>query len=47
MSFKCILETNDDDLGYAAVLTADNPNNVPYLLIFNTGKIQWKIEMVF
>lgn len=41
------LKTNDD-LGYAAVLKTDNPNNVPYIgTLYNTGKIQWKMGMIF
>ncbi len=48
MSYTYTLETNDDDLGYAAVLKTDNPNNVPYLgTLYNTGKIQWNMGMIF
>lgn len=48
MSFTYTLKTDDDDLGYAAVLKTDNPNNVPYVgTLYNTGKIQWKMGMIF
>jgi hypothetical protein len=48
MSYTYTIKTDDDDLGYAAVLKTDNPNNVPYIgTLYNTGKIQWKMGMIF
>lgn len=48
MSYTYTLQTDDDDLGYAAVLKTDYPNNVPYIgTLYNTGKIQWKMGMIF
>jgi hypothetical protein len=47
MSYTFTLKTDDDDLGYAAVLKTDNPNNVPFVgTLYNTGKIQWKMGMI-
>ena len=45
MSYTYTLETNDDDLGYAAVLKTDNPNNVPYIgTLYTQEKFNGKWE---
>lgn len=42
MSFTYTIKTDDQDLGYAAVLKTDNIGD-----LYNTGKIQWKMGMIF
>lgn len=44
MTFSFTIQSDDDDLGYAAVLKTDQPNNIPYIgTLYNTGLIQWKM----
>lgn len=44
MTFTFTIQSDDDDLGYAAVLKTDQPNNIPYIgTLYNTGLIQWKM----